>query len=361
MKKRVVVLGGSGFFGEHLVADLMRRSDAHVVSASRRPSEVGHEQVICDVTDPASVTEALHAADVVVHCAGPFQEAPLTVLDTAISMGVDYVDISEDRDYAQAVERRHTYALAQGVKVLNGCSVVPAISIAAARLLANDLDGVESVRTFAAPGTARTRGPAMFSTLLWLAGRGQPDLRRSGARTDRGWSDPEWVSFPPPVGRRLVYWAGGMADVDAVPAVTGARCVEFKAGSEHAWLNRMMGGLSRWQGTPARLRESWLLPAALTVSRVAGRWGSDHGAVMVEVAGRRSGTQVTTSMAIVADTHGGRIPVVPAALAVEALFDDSLPTRAGVIAATWLQPDILVQGCRARGLRVVRTRSPSIV
>ena len=353
MTPRVIVLGGSGFFGRYLVDDLMRTSTAEVVAVGRRPARVGHRFVQCDVEDETSLRAALRGASVVVHCAGPFQGASMNPLDTAIDLGVHYVDISEDRRYARAVQSRSEMALAQGVTVLNGCSVVPTLSIAVANLLARPLDQVSAVRTFAAPGTGRTRGPAMFRTMLGLAGRPCSTVIDGHFERSYAWSDPEWVFFPPPVGRRLVYSVGGMADVDAMPGGTGAKTVEFKAGCEHAWLNRLLAAASRVQRSPARISESWLLAPARLLSSVAGFWGTDQGAAMFAISGLVRGQPVQHWVAIVAERDGGRIPIIPAAIAVQSLLDGSMKMRGVVPPGSWLDQPRLVSGFRHRGLRLV--------
>ena len=74
----VVVLGGTGFFGRYLVEDLLARTAAHIVVASRRPEVVADpsrvKARVCDVSDASSTRKAIAGADIVVHCAGPFQE-----------------------------------------------------------------------------------------------------------------------------------------------------------------------------------------------------------------------------------------------------------------------------------------------
>ena len=78
MSKRILVTGGAGFVGTHLVAHLVERGDDVVVLDSLEPQvHLGHEPVFPDgvsfihgdVGDPAAADRALEGVDAVVHLA----------------------------------------------------------------------------------------------------------------------------------------------------------------------------------------------------------------------------------------------------------------------------------------------------
>jgi hypothetical protein len=99
-----------------------------------------------------------------------------------------------------------------GIAVASGMSVAPAMEALFAEMLRGRSDSLTSVRTFAAPDTRKHRGRAMFHTMLTGVGRpfrqpGDGNLRQSRkpgrqsrkpGRQVRGWTEPEWVEFPPP-------------------------------------------------------------------------------------------------------------------------------------------------------------------
>jgi hypothetical protein len=357
MTARVVVLGGTGFFGRYLVDDLRTRTNADVVVAARHVvNDPDAGQVACDVFDRRSLLQVCDGADVIVHCAGPFQAMPILPLDVSLEVGAHYVDISEDRAFASEVAKRQDLARDRGIVVLNGCSVVPTMSIVVALHLAGPFAPVSGVRTFAAPDTAKSRGRAMFSTMLWGAGRPFDLLRDGELHPAVGWSEPEWVEFPPPIGRRLLYLVSEMADLDAVPAATGARTVEFKAGSEHPALNRLLSVAARFRHASPNVDLGPLVPLAQAIAWLFGRMGRDRGAAMFEVSGRRDGVEARDLVAFMADGDGGRIPILPGAIAVEALLNSEFPEPGLVSPDTWLSGQRLLVGAWARGLRVVRSR-----
>jgi saccharopine dehydrogenase-like NADP-dependent oxidoreductase len=245
-KGTVLVLGGSGFYGRYLVDDLLQHSKCHIIVASRTPSlhpgwDGRVETAICDRQDRRRLEELLVRCQVVVHCAGPFHGLPIKPLQAALATGAHYVDIAEERQFARAVRGLEGEIQAAGITALSGISVAPAMEALFAAMLAPLLDKITSIRTFAAPDTRKHRGQAMFHTML--VGVGRPFFQpRQGERVQvHGWTEAEWVDFPPPLGRRLTYLVLEMADLDWLPELFGAQTVEFKAGTEHSWLNRLLG------------------------------------------------------------------------------------------------------------------------
>jgi len=114
--QQVAVVGGGGFYGRYLVADLLRFTGARVVVVSRAaPRRVRRGErilpVACDLHDPAALATAVRGCAVVVHCAGPFQRLPLGPLHAAITVGAHYVDIAEDHEFRRLVLASHDDAL----------------------------------------------------------------------------------------------------------------------------------------------------------------------------------------------------------------------------------------------------------
>lgn len=72
MRQKVVVLGGSGFFGSHL-ADVLTDKDYAVTIYDLQPScwlRAGQEMVVGDIRDEVLLTKIISDADYVYHLAG---------------------------------------------------------------------------------------------------------------------------------------------------------------------------------------------------------------------------------------------------------------------------------------------------
>lgn len=355
--RQVAVVGGSGFYGRYLVADLLRFTAAQMLVISRRaPQRLRQTDrvvpIACDLRDPRSLGEAIGGSTVVVHCAGPFQHLPLEPLRAAITAGVHYVDIAEDLAYRRRVLAMDAEARAARIAVLNGASVVPGMQVLFTELLRPRFDQLLAVCSSAAPDTRRHRGHAMFHTMLLGAGRPFQALRDGMPVQVYGWSEPEWFDFPPPVGRRLHYLVLEMADLDVLPELFGVRTVTFKAGSEFPVLNRLLGGAAALRARTGHPRLEAYTSLVRGLSWLVGRFGNDAGGVIFEVTGRRGGVPGRQAVAVVGDRDGARIPVVLAGIAVQELLAGRL-TQPGVVdLRSWLPQDRLIQGLLRRGLRL---------
>lgn len=350
------MLGGTGFFGSLLVDDLLEHTDLDVTVVSRRGApqkRYAHNprvtHVRTDLRDKDSLRRTAMDHGLIVHAAGPFELLPLEPLDVAIDLRVDYIDISENRLFRQAVLDREGRIADAGIHVLSGFSVVPGMSALMTRIVAPHFDRLQSVRTFAAPDTRRHRGRAMFRTTLYGAGRPFRTVKDGRPSDATGWSEPEWVEFPPPAGRVLTYLVFGMADLDLLPPKFGVKTVEFKAGCEHPFLNRLLSGAgSIRRRLPIPLER--LGPIVRGISWLAGRFGRGGGAAMFEITGVRDGALTTDVIAIVSNTDGEEIPVTMAGVASEAWERKELPHPGIVDSANWIDPNRFIIGLEARDL-----------
>jgi len=355
--RRVAVVGGSGFYGRYLVADLLRFTTAQVLVISRRAPQRLHQTdrvvpIACDLRDPRALREAIGGSAVVVHCAGPFQQLPLEPLRAAITTGVHYVDISEDRAYRRRVLAMDAEARAAGIVVLNGASVVPGMQVLFTQLLRPRFDQLLAVCGSAAPDTRRHRGRAMFHTMLLGAGRPFQAPRDGLPVRVYGWREPEWFTFPPPVGRRLHYLVLEMADLDVLPELFGVGTVTFKAGCEFPLLNRLLGRAAALRARTGHPRLEAYTSLVRGLSWLVGRFGNDAGGVIFEVAGRHRGMPQRQAIAVVGERDGGRIPAVLAGMAVQELLAGRLAAPGVADLRSWLPQDRLIQGLVRRGLRL---------
>ena len=79
---RFLVYGANGYTGELIAREAVRRGLAPVIAGRSADAigtlatELGCEQRIADLDDPAALSRALAGIDVVLHCAGPFSVTP---------------------------------------------------------------------------------------------------------------------------------------------------------------------------------------------------------------------------------------------------------------------------------------------
>jgi saccharopine dehydrogenase-like NADP-dependent oxidoreductase len=356
-EKNVLVVGGSGFYGRYLVHDLLQFTASNITIASRTPSPEGFppsrvNTVACDLNDLSHLERILHDYDLIVHCAGPFQYLPLNPLHAAIRTATPYIDIAEDRLFARRVRSLSDEIQSAGIPVMSGISVAPALEALFASLVLPHVDRLTAIRTFAAPDTRKHRGKAMFHTML--IGVGQPFLQpRNGAPAEvHGWTEPEWIHFPPPIGRRLTYLVLEMADLDLLPQLFGVGTVEFKAGTEHVFVNRLLNLLARVRARTGGPRWERFTPLVRAISWLVGRVGKDEGAVLFEIGGVKSNEEVVHRIAVVATRDGGLIPSVLAGIAAKKLLQGQISHKGIVPIHTWITPQELLEELGKRELCV---------
>ena len=356
--KKVLVIGGSGFYGRYLVNDFLQHTSADITIASRNPmtSEWRDADRVhltkCDIYDLTALEQLVRFFDVVVHCGGPFQKLPLNPVRAAIAARVNYVDISEDRVFHNEVTKMGRAIKESGITVLSGMSVAPAMEILFAGLMQNCFDSLISVRTFAAPDTHKHRGKAMFHTMLSGVGRSFFQPKNGVLRKVWGWTEPEWVEFPPPLGKRLTHLVLEMADLDLLPELYDVKTVEFKAGTEWTFLNRLLGlaaGIRKLTGYP-----KWenFTPIIRLFSWIVGRFGKDEGGVIFELGGISKGVFITHQVAVIARQDGGLIPSVLASIGVKKLISKKMPVNGIVPLNKWISSEELVRELVSRDLEI---------
>lgn len=329
--KRLVVLGGRGFFGAAAV-DLLREHGLSPRVAARRPG--------ADLQIDAERPAGLQAGDVVIDAAGPFQGRTTALVEDAIRVGYDVIDLSDSLAYAQKLLALRPAIDAAGIRVLTGCSSVSAVSAAMVRR-----SGIrEPVRVtgFLAPAVRFTAHAGAGGSLLGSVGR-RIRVRREGRLIERrGWIDSRSFDFPPPLGRVR----GNLfetADSVLLPAVwPGLRTADFFVYTNLPGLNAALAAAARWPSIRAFVERRQAIGMAL-----ARRWGSPSGMLAFEIEG-------DGRIARAAVTGPGRAyltPVVPAVLAARAILEGRFEPRGWVPADRQADPDELVRGVEEIGMK----------
>jgi hypothetical protein len=238
--RRVVVIG-AGFFGRVIARRLADVGIAPVV-ASRT-----HGEVRLDVEDAGSMRSGLLPGDVIVDTAGPFQQRSTALVEAAIELGCDVVDLSDSLGYVRAVLALHQDAVAKGVRIFTSCSAIA--TVAASAIRASGRVGPETCDLFLAPASADTGNPAtvraFLSSVDWSRSREFPADRRRGYRVEsaaavllpRSWPSLRWVDFwvdpNAPFAKRSIALASRLGLTGALSAVApvSARLLGRREGS----------------------------------------------------------------------------------------------------------------------------------
>ena len=221
-----MLYGASGYTGVLLAEEAARRGLRPLLAgrseAKLRPlaERLGMPYRAVGLEDPAALRGALEGVRAVLHCAGPFVDTSLPMVNACLERKAHYLDITGERSVYQQVFSRDAEAKARGVCLISGVGFDVVPSDCLARYVADQVPGVRSVEIALAMLGRPSPGPVksligFFPQGIWVRRGGQ--LRRipygSGLRKVRlpereGWAQPM-----------------AMADLETAPRTTGAQDV----------------------------------------------------------------------------------------------------------------------------------------
>jgi saccharopine dehydrogenase-like NADP-dependent oxidoreductase len=316
---RVLILGGYGVFGGRL-ARLLVQDGAEVIVAGRDAGKAeaftrqfGGAPLSLDITQDLSPILAA-APEIVVDAAGPFQayrQDPYRVPRFCIEHGMHYCDLSDDADFTAGIAQLNEAAVEAGCFALSGVSSVPALSAAAVKALAEGFSEILAIETALVPGNRAPRGRSVIASILNQTGEPLKVWAGGEWRLLRGWSDAKAISFGSGFNRRV--YVIGAPDLKLFPDAFGARTVIFRAGLELGLMHRSLAVLGKLRARHLLPNLTAFLGPILWASEWLEPFGSDRGAMAVDVTGLLDGQAVTRRWQIIASKgEGPFIPAVPA-------------------------------------------------
>jgi NAD(P)-dependent dehydrogenase (short-subunit alcohol dehydrogenase family) len=317
---RVVVIGGLGNFGARICKRLSQEDGFEIIATSRQ-AEKSTPAANVEVTklniDDAALAEQLKALapDLVIHCAGPFQNQDYRVAIASLECGTHYIDLADGREFvAGFVAAVHPTAEGAGRLAITGASTLPALSSAVVDSMRKSLKSLNSIEIFIAPGQQAPRGVATMAAVFGYAGQPLPWRRDGVWRLAHGWQELKAETFS--FGRRLSA-ACDVPDLVLLPdRYPGVQTVTFRAALEVSVQHLALWTLAavRRIGIPVPIARF-----AQDLNRVGNwldRFGSGTGGMKVRVTGTDlSGRPGRWEWELVArDNHGPEIPCMAAVL-----------------------------------------------
>jgi hypothetical protein len=191
--KRVIVLGGSGWFGRSIVEQL-KQLGIDAVPASRGAGS----RLRIDAEKAESLRSSLRKGDLVIDATGPFHTRSTALLNAAMEIGCDLIDINDDLVYAQQVAALEPRIESAGIRVLSSASTVSAV--AAAMVRQSGIAAPVRVSGFLAPAARHSANAGAALSLLRSVGRSISVWRDGRWQSAFGWTEPRRFAMPRPVG-----------------------------------------------------------------------------------------------------------------------------------------------------------------
>jgi hypothetical protein len=316
--KRVIVLGGTGFFGQWVVRRLVTAKVQPVVAARTRGD------IRMDANNPDDIKKNVKARDLVVDCAGPFQKRTPALIEAARTIGFDVIDISDSPEYTSMVYKYEVPIGAAGIRVLTACSSLSSISAAVLKSLS-----VEEPRRLSAYLVPAIRHTATQSTVESMIQSLQGSFRR--------------YRFPPPIGTR-----GGVT-VKSVDAVTlpkifpTLRTTELAIDLRFPGMNLALAAVPRWQF--ARRMFDKFRDKSIAIAKTI---GTTHGVLAYEIS-----SKVGFKYRIFTGERSYMLAVLPAIQAAIAIAEGKFTKRGLVPPTEHVEPYQLFESIRAEGIQLI--------
>ena len=308
LRKRVLILGGYGTFGSRIAEMLGSESGLHVIVAGhdlfkaellaerlqQQHSEADNSGCTYEGLrldhESVSLAAQLKGLDLnlLIHCAGPFQQQDYHVPDACIANGIHYLDIADAATFVSEIETLNQSAEDAGCAVISGASSLPALSSAVIQVIGKPFHKIEDIEINIAPAHRISRGLATvragfesLGTDLTLLRNGQPAPSYSGDELRK-------ITLGHPVGERQVC-NFDIPDLRLIPALMPeVKNLRFGTGVQPTLLQRGLALCARL----ARIRRPSTIPDPLPYLARLGHWlaarwpgGSDHGGMQVEISG----------------------------------------------------------------------------
>ena len=317
---RVIVIGGLGNFGARICKRLAQEKGFKIIATSRHaentPPATNVELARLDI-EQGGLAEQLKslAPDLVIHCAGPFQNQDNRVALAALGCGAHYIDIADGRSFvAGFVAAVHPAAEAAGRLAITGASTLPALSSAVVDSMYKSQSSINSIEIFIAPGQQAPRGVATMTAVLGYAGEPFPWWQDGAWRIAHRWQELKRETFS--FGRRLA--AGcDVPDLVLLPArYPGVLTVTFRAALEVSVQHTPLWILAAVRGAGLPVPIARWAPSLNRVGDWLDRFGSGTGGMKVRVVGiDASSRRNRKEWELVAKhNHGPEIPCMAAVL-----------------------------------------------
>lgn len=307
MFSKILILGGRGRIGSSVAMDLLKHTKAQLIVTGRTKTTAASllskqdgdllQDLRLDLTDRASLTSMISSVDLVVHCAGPFRQRDVSVLETCIAKGVNYVDVSDDRVYTQAALELDTAAKAAGITAIVNTGVFPGISNSMVRQGVEQFDTAQDVHiSYVVAGSGGAGVTVMRTTFLNIQHPFKAWINSHWQQVEP-YTNREVVKFPAPFGPTNVYWFD-MPEALTLSRTFPLRTVTTKFGTFPNIYNRLTWLTAHWF-PKSWMRQPQFVEALAHISHsmtdITDRFSGTGVAMRVSISGHKNGERAQYS------------------------------------------------------------------
>jgi hypothetical protein len=324
--QKIVVLGGYGIFGSLISDQLVDSAKVLIAGRNRKMGEkfadsIGADFVLCNAKDKGSLQKAISGAFIVINASGPFLPNDYSIPHTCVEENCHYIDLADSREYVKEFNQLDRLAKTKEIFACTGASTAPAVTYALISELDAQFRDIHSIKIYLSAGNKNKAGVSTLESILSYVGVPVQVWRNGQWEMFSGWSLPEVVNFPPPVGKRFVQLCD-VPDLALFPKLFHANEVVFKAGVELPIFNIGLSVLVQAKKYFPQINLTPLARPLVRLSQLFKSFGSFSGGVLVELRDKKGNSK---TLAFVTSQNGPRLPAAPSVLLAKKLLSKGPP------------------------------------
>lgn len=283
-----------------------------------------HGDLRIDANNADDLKKNLKPRDLVVDCAGPFQKRNSALIETARTMGVDIVDISDSVEYATMVYKYEAPISAAGIRVLTACSSLSTISAAVLKSLS--VDEPRRLSAYLVPAIRHTASPSTVDSVMSAL---QGSFKR--------------FHFPKPIGTRVGVTVKTVDSVTLPRIFPTLKTTDLTVDLRFPGMNLALAASARWQYA-RRMMEKFQSKAI----GFAKTFGTTHGVLGYEIA-----SKVGFKYRIFTGEKSYMLAVLPAILASISIAEGRFAKRGVVPPTDHVEYRELTEAVRNEGITFI--------
>ena len=335
MQNKILILGAYGNFGKR-ISLLLARDNYSIIISGRdlQKLTVLKDNIVSQYPNAEIEIVQLDAnlelaqfleknkPVVVINTIGPFQMADYSIARTCIKNQINYIDLSDGRDFVNEFNKLDNIAKENNVTAISGASTVPALTSAVIEYFNDNLLEIDLLKFGIAPGQKAERGIATTKAILSYVGKKLKPC--AGFNNRYGWQD-LYIQEYPEIGSRLMANCE-IPDLDLLPPKYKIKKIMFSAGMENkavhlgiwafSWLVRI--------GLPLNLPKYAAI--LLKMSNWFDAFGTSDGGMHIIIEGKdKNNAPLTIKWFIIAfDGDGPFIPTIPSVILAKRFADGKI-------------------------------------
>jgi saccharopine dehydrogenase-like NADP-dependent oxidoreductase len=213
--KKVLILGGYGKFGSYIIKNIAECENVSIIVNGRSKQKC--EELISSIINPKFPISSSNfdiskdfdkeleklKPELVVHTAGPFQAQDYSVPVICIKKGINYIDLSDGREWVSSISAFNEMALISNVSVISGASSVPCLSSAIIDRYLPEFQTVKELEYAISTPSYPAPGLATLKSVLSYIGKPLETRIENQNKKIYGWQNMKTYKYPI-IGRRLL-------------------------------------------------------------------------------------------------------------------------------------------------------------